>query len=452
MPKVGMNSVLIHLFRSLPPPADLNDNHLLERFLANRDEAAFAGLVQRHGRMVMGVCHRILGNVHDSDDVFQAVFFVLARRAKSVVRREALGSWLYMVAYRTALQARSMRDRRRKREVHMADLPEPEMRMEEPRDWQSLLDRELCLLPKKYRSVVVLCDLEGRTRKEAACQLGLKEGTLSSRLATARRLLATRLSKYGLTISGGALAASLSQNTASAKVPVALVWSTSKAATLVAAGQFVGVSVPAVGLMKGAMKIMFLAKLKTVIGTSIVALALGVGGLVYHAELVPGGARAADGNKPKSELEKLRKENELLKTNLQVTLEKIQAQEAELLQLRGQGEKAALGMPGGLGMKGPAGGSTGMMAGMPGGNGTKGPAGASMGMMASMARAMRGEASTVGGKDGSQFEDVETAIKAWQEAKDEESRKKAVNLLEKALKTLKEHPQNPNDGSTNQGQ
>jgi hypothetical protein len=222
---------------------------------------------------------------------------------------------------------------------------------------------------------------------------------------------------------------------------------------LVAAGQFVGVSVPAVGLMKGAMKAMFLAKLKTVIGTSIVALALGVGGLVYNAELVPGVASAADGTKPKSELEALRKENELLKTNLQVTLEKIQAQEAELFQLRGQGAKAVLGTPGGPGMQSQLGGSTGMMAGMPGGAGMKGPAGGSTGMMAGMvgkggmSPIMRGEASIVEGKDGSQFGDVEAAIKAWQEAKDEESRKKAANLLEKALKTLKEHPQKSGDGS-----
>jgi predicted DNA-binding protein (UPF0251 family) len=209
----------------------------------------------------------------------------------------------------------------------MADLPEAAMKMQETNDWRPLLDRELSLLPKKYRSAVILCDLEGRTRKEAACQLGLKEGTLSSRLATARRMLATRLMKYGLSISGGALAGSIAQSTASAKVPIALVWSTAHAATLVAAGQFVGVSVSAVRLMKGAMKTMFLAKLRTVIGTSVVAVALGLGGLIYNAELVPGGAQAADEAKPKSELEMLRKENELLKMNLRVTLEKIIAQD-----------------------------------------------------------------------------------------------------------------------------
>src|SRR5262245_60314303 len=140
MPAMGLNEVLDHLRRSLPPPADLTDSHLLERFLANRDETAFAALVHRHGRLVLGVCRRVLGNVHDCDDVFHAVFFYLAMRAKSVIKREALGSWLYTVAYRTALEARAVKKRRQKREVHMADLPHPEVKPEYARDWQPLLD------------------------------------------------------------------------------------------------------------------------------------------------------------------------------------------------------------------------------------------------------------------------------------------------------------------------
>ncbi|HEV3238638.1 MAG TPA: sigma-70 family RNA polymerase sigma factor [Gemmataceae bacterium] len=347
MPTTALNKVLEHLRRSLPPPvpADLSDGHLLERFLASRDQTAFAALVQRHGQLVMGVCNRVLGNVHDSEDAFQAVFFILARKAKSVLKREALGGWLYTVAFRTALEARAGNLRRRKMELPMPDLPEPEYKPAAGRrDWQGLLDQELNLLPQKYRTLVILCDLEGKTRKEVARQLKLNEGTLSSRLARARRMLATRLSRYGFALSGGALAASLAEGSASAKVSVSLVWTTAKAATLVAAGQYVGVSISAVGLMKGAMKTMFLAKLKTVIGTGIVAVMLGVGGLIYNAELVPGGAQAADGANPKSELEKLRKENELLKMNLQVTLEKIIAQEEELKRLRGQSEKARVNL------------------------------------------------------------------------------------------------------------
>jgi predicted DNA-binding protein (UPF0251 family) len=143
---------------------------------------------------------------------------------------------------RAALEACSNNARRHKREVQMADLSQAEAVEVKAQDWMPLLDREISLLQGKYRSVIVLCDLEGRTRKEASRQLGLKEGTLSSRLATARRLLATRLSKYGLTVSGGALTAALAQSTASAKVPASLIWSTAKAATLVAAGQFVCLS------------------------------------------------------------------------------------------------------------------------------------------------------------------------------------------------------------------
>ncbi|MFL5242263.1 MAG: RNA polymerase sigma factor [Gemmataceae bacterium] len=414
MPTTGLSKAFEQLRRSLPPPGntDLTDNHLLEQFLLSRDEAAFAALVQRHGRLVMGVCNRVLGNVHDSEDAFQAVFFILARKAKSVVKREALNGWLYTVAYRTALEAQAGNLRRRKMEQQMPDIPEPEYKPVERRgDWHAMLDQELSLLPKKYRSSIILCDLEGKTREEAARQLKLNKGTLSSRLARGRQMLAARLSRLGLTLSGGALAVSLTEGTASAKVPISLVWSTAKAATLIAAGQFVGVSAPAVVLMKGAMKSMFLAKLKTAIGTSIVALAIGVGGLVYNAELIPGGARAADGDRPKTELETLRKENELLKINLEVTLEKIKAQEAELRTLRGKVAKVET----------------------PRFHLTEVHAIADAEHF--LTTAVLSE--TLLKRDP--VAEVEAAVKAWQNAKDQESRQKAANLLEKALQKIKEH-------------
>jgi RNA polymerase sigma factor (sigma-70 family) len=345
MPTTSLDKVIRQLRRSLPPPAnsDLPDAYLLEQFLTSRDETAFAALVQRHGRLVMGVCNRILGNVHDSEDVFQAVFFILARKGKGVIKQEALSGWLYTVAFRTALEARAANLHRRKIEVQMADVPEPAYQpVMENHEWRAKLDLELSQLPIKYRTLVILCDLEGIPRKEVARQLKLNEGTLSSRLARARRMLANRLSKFGLTLSASAFAASLAHSAALAKLPGSLIWSTSKAATLVAAGHFGGVSVPAVGLMKGTMKMMFLAKLKTVIGTSVVALVLGVGGLIYNAEVGPRGAQAGDEPKSISELEKLRKENDLLKMNLKVTLEKIISQEEELKRLKGQGKAAAL--------------------------------------------------------------------------------------------------------------
>jgi RNA polymerase sigma factor (sigma-70 family) len=421
MPTTALNKVLEHLRRSVPPPghADLSDGHLLERFLASHDQTAFAALVQRHGQLVMGVCNRVLGNVHDSEDAFQAVFFILARKAKSVLKREALGGWLYTVAFRTALEARAGNLRRRKMELPMPDLPEPEYKPAMGRrDWQALLDQELNLLPKKYRTLVILCDLEGKTRKEVARQLKLNEGTLSSRLARARRMLATRLSRYGFALSGGALAASLAEGTASAKVPVSLVWTTAKAATLVAAGQFIGVSVPAVGLMKGAMKTMFLAKLKTVIGTSIVAVALGVGGLIYNAELVPGGAQAADGANPKSELEKLRKENELLKMNLQVTLEKIIAQEDELKKLRGQSEKAKVNAKGQLDV-------------FHFYNQLKGP------IPLDGSRVIISDRNQKDMPSPELAAEVDAVIKAWHDRKDKGQRDKALEQLEELIRNLK---------------
>jgi hypothetical protein len=189
----------------------------------------------------------------------------------------------------------------------------------------------------------VACDLEGRTRKEAARLLGVSEGTLSSRLARGRSLLAKRLTKCGVVLSGGALAVSLSHEGASAAVTTALVSSTARAAALVAAGQVGAVSTTALLLMKGVMKAMLLKKLRVVAGAVVVLLALGAVGLVYQAA-GSGSAQAAPPDKPRNELEALRRENELLKLNLEVVLEKVRAQEAELREFRARdsGPQAAL--------------------------------------------------------------------------------------------------------------
>src|SRR5262249_53892979 len=154
-------------------------------FLAGRDEAAFAALVRRHGPMVFGVCRRVLRHHHDAEDAFQAAFLVLARKAAGV-RHESLGSWLYTVAYHAALEARAVAARRRADERQVEEMPHPEVSPVEVQDWRPLLDRELHRLPQKYQAALVLCDLEGKSRKDAAGELGIPEGTLSSRLATAR--------------------------------------------------------------------------------------------------------------------------------------------------------------------------------------------------------------------------------------------------------------------------
>jgi RNA polymerase sigma factor (sigma-70 family) len=208
------------------------DGELLESFLARHDQVAFEALVRRHGPMVWGVCRRVLRDTHDAEDAFQATFLVLIRKAASLAHPELLGNWLYGVAYRTALEARAAAARRRARERQVSEMPETEAPAADVRlDLRPVLDRELSRLPDRYRVPVVLCDLEGGTRKDVARRLGIPEGTLSGRLTTARRLLARRLARHGFAVSAGALAATLSPNVTAACLPAPLV-----AATVGAAG------------------------------------------------------------------------------------------------------------------------------------------------------------------------------------------------------------------------
>src|SRR5437868_5839550 len=175
----------------------LSDGQLLDRFTQDRDEAAFAALVRRHGPLVWGVCRRVLRSHHDAEDAFQATFLVLARKAASIASRGLLANWLYGVAYNTAIKARSLAARRKAREKQVTEMPEPEPARHDPwHDLQPLLDQELSRLPDKYRAPVVLCDLGGKTRKEAARLLGCPEGTVAGRLARGRVMLARRLARH----------------------------------------------------------------------------------------------------------------------------------------------------------------------------------------------------------------------------------------------------------------
>ncbi len=216
-------------------------------------------------------------------------------------------------------------------------MPHPEVMPAETQDWRPWLDHELSRLPDNYRAVIVACDLEGLSRKEAARLLGLAEGTVSSRLARGRRLLANRLTKHGFSLSGGVLALALSEG-ASAAVPVSLVSSTVKTVLLLAAGQLAA-DMPAAVLMKGVLKTMFVTKLKLAISVVMVVTVLGASGLVYRAAGQPAPAEKRADTKPRTELEKLRRENELLKLNLEVVLEKVRAQETELRALKTQVEQ-----------------------------------------------------------------------------------------------------------------
>jgi RNA polymerase sigma factor (sigma-70 family) len=279
-----MRSVLGHLKAVLAREGGLSDGQLLQRFLARRDESAFAALVRRHGPMVLGVCRRILRNGHDADDAFQATFLVLVRKARALARRTVVGDWLHGVAYRTALKARAADALRRVKERTM--LRSETFKEVLLPEWHDLLDRELNGLPEKYRTPIILCDLEGRTRREAARLLRCPEGTISGRLSRARALLARRLARQGLTLSGGAVALALSEATA-AGVPSLLVTSTAKAAASVVAGQAAlggAVSPQVAALSEGVLKAMLLAKLRTV---TAVLLAVGLLGLGAATGLFP---------------------------------------------------------------------------------------------------------------------------------------------------------------------
>ncbi len=258
-----MTHVLNELRRAalLQAGGERSDQELLDAFLRHRDEQAFAILVHRHGPMIYALCRRLLGNAQDAADAFQSVFLVLVEKARSIRSRAALGAWLYAVAYRTSLKARTRRQRRQAREQSAGTLPEPEVAMEIPSDdVLALLDEEVSALPERYRAAVVLCELQGRSRREAAQALGVAEGTLSSRLATARCRLRERLSRRGVTLSAEAVAAALATEAASASVPAALLQATVQAGT--SAGAVGLVSAEVLSLKKAMVKAMFLAKLK----------------------------------------------------------------------------------------------------------------------------------------------------------------------------------------------
>jgi RNA polymerase sigma factor (sigma-70 family) len=274
MPTSPTTSVIEHLRRAalLRDGAGRGDDELLGCFIERHDEAALAALVRRHGPMVWGVCRRLLSH-HDAEDAFQATFLVLVRKAASIVPREMVGNWLYGVAHQTALQARRTAARRRAREVQVTVMPDTEaVQQDQWPDVQPLLDQELSGLPDNYRTVIVLCDLEDRSRKEVARQLGVPEGTVAGRLARARALLAKRLTARGVTLSGGALAAVLSQNVAAAGVPNAVVSSTISAANLVAAGQTAtgAISVKVAALTERVLKAMLMSKLKAAVAVVLV--------------------------------------------------------------------------------------------------------------------------------------------------------------------------------------
>jgi RNA polymerase sigma factor (sigma-70 family) len=265
--------------------AGLSDADLLDRFVSQRDEAAFEVLVWRHAGLVFSACRRVLRHAQDVEDAFQATFLVLLRKSDSIRRPELLGSWLYQVAYRLALRARTTAARRALLEKPSGDEPEPCYDPPSP-DLRSMLDEELNHLPEKYRTPLVLCYLEGMTKEEAADRLGCPAGTVSSRLTRGRERLRTRLARRGMALTTAAVVLAMEKSSAFTMPPPHLVESTLRAVLLTGTGGSqvaAGLSMEAITLAKDALRAMLTAKLKMVTCCALTLAAMGGGtGLFIH--------------------------------------------------------------------------------------------------------------------------------------------------------------------------
>jgi RNA polymerase sigma factor (sigma-70 family) len=269
MSSLHLESIVRHV-RGLA--GERTDPELLADFRDRGDSSAFAAIVRRHGELVFRVCRRVLHQPQDTEDAFQATFLILARKAASIGRGESLAAWLHGVARRVSLRAKRDAERRRLRESQAPTAsPTDPAWLAAWQEVQALLDDEIQRLPAAYRAPFVLCVLEGQSRAEAARQLGLKEGTVWSRLSEARRLLRERLSRRGVTLS--AVLAGVGIASGDATVSAALVGATVRAAAQFVSGSVVGVSPGAAACAEGAMTATAGMKLKL---TALLLLACGL--------------------------------------------------------------------------------------------------------------------------------------------------------------------------------
>lgn len=289
MPTGSYDGVVRQLRRAVlqVKDAERGDGELLERFITHRDDRAFESLVRRHGPMVLGVCQRVLRNQADAEDAFQATFVVFIRKAASIVPAAKVANWLYGVAHKTALKAGAMNRTRRVKERQAAMAPRRNAPDDVAAQVLDILDRELHTLPEKYRTPIILCDLEGRSYKEAAAQLGCPAGTLSGRLTRARALLARRLASHGLLLPAGVLVTILAQRASASLSPSLIAW-TVRTAALLATGKGVCtgvVSARVAVLAQGVLKMLLLSKLRIPTAVLLLVLAAIATGWIFSAQV-----------------------------------------------------------------------------------------------------------------------------------------------------------------------
>ena len=284
----SVQSSLVRLFTE-GTMTGVGESQLLERFLAHADQAAFETIVRRHGPMVLAVCRRILSDPNDIDDAFQATFLVLVKKARSIRNHAVLGTWLHGVARRVAVRGQSDSRRRQAREHGGSDMTawqDPRASDDDAAELWAILDEEVTRLPERYRSALVLCDLQGQTHEQAAAQLRCPVGTVKSRLARARDRLRSRLARRGIVSSAAILASALAPEPASA-VTTELLASTLGAAARFLANREVAagaVSVAIASLVDGTLRSMSMSALKSgiVILTTAGVVATGAGVFGYQ--------------------------------------------------------------------------------------------------------------------------------------------------------------------------
>src|SRR5581483_9825411 len=256
----------------------LSDGELLQRFITLRDEAAFAALVDRHGALVLRVARRILGNEHAAEDVFQATFLVLARRAAAIGRRELLANWLYGVAQRLALRAKCQAAARRKREGSVPPREIPDTVTDATvHEMCAVVDEEIQRLSGAARAAFLLCYVEGKTRDQAARELGISLRTLQRRLEKGKEVLRHRLSRRGISLSAALLVLAPSAGRGSCSK---LLLAQTVPAILQTSAEAAPLSAEALGLAESLLRTAALTKASVWTGFAVViALAASIAGL-----------------------------------------------------------------------------------------------------------------------------------------------------------------------------